>query len=74
MLNSITLRQLWLVIEQMPTQTLLELTTLELSRKIEAQLSHQSGLSSVELIAVESYIKSRIPLIRDSVESRATLI
>ena len=74
MLNSITLRQLWLVIEQMQTHTLLELSALELSRKIEAQLSQQSGLSSAELIAVESYIQSRMPLIRDSAESRATLI
>ena len=74
MLNSITLRQLWLIIEQTQTHTLLELSALELSRKIEAQLSQQSGLSSAELMAVESYIQSRMPLIRDSAESRATLI
>ncbi len=74
MLNSIALRQLWLIIEQTQTQTLLELSTLELSKKLQKQLEQQSCLSASELNAVESYIQSRIPLIRDSAESRAAII
>ena len=74
MLNSMTLRQLWLVIEQIQTHTLLELSVLELSRKIQTQLAQQSCLSTAELMEVECYIQSRMPLIRDSAESRVAPI
>ena len=69
-----TLRQLWLIIENLHTNTLLNLNDFELARKIQAQLNQEACLSSSELDKVKSYIQSRIPLIRDSAESRAATI
>ncbi len=69
-----TLRQLWLIIEHLHTNTLLDLNDLELARKIQEQLNQEAYLSSSEIHQVKSYIQSRIPLIRDSAESRAATI
>lgn len=69
-----TLRQLWLIIEHLQIHTLLDLNDFELARKIQAQLNQEACLSSEEIDKVKSYIQSRIPLIRDSAESRAATI
>ena len=69
-----TLRQLWLIIEHLHTNTLLDLNDWELARKIEAEMIQEAYLSSSEIHQVKSYIQSRIPLIRDSAESRAATI
>ncbi len=69
-----TLRQLWLIIEHLQIHTLLDLNDFELARKIQAQLNQEACLSSEEIAQVKSYIQSRIPLIRDSAESRAATI
>ena len=65
MLSAITLRQLWLIIEQTQTQTLLELSTRELSSKLQEQLKQQSCLSSAELIAVEGtpFARARLGMV-----------
>ena len=65
MLDSSTLHQIWLAIEQMQTDSLLGLSDLELVKQIQEQLEKQRFLTATELYAAHIYIQSRIPLIRD---------
>ena len=68
MLDSSKLHQIWLAIEQMPTDSLLGLSDLELVKQIQEQLEQQRFFTTTELYAAHIYIQSRIPLIRDLTE------
>ncbi|MGL4882591.1 MAG: hypothetical protein ACRC8K_16250 [Waterburya sp.] len=70
MLNSSTLRQIWLIIERTQTRILLELSDRELIRRLQEQLEAQISIPDSELIAARNYIQSKVPLIRDFAESR----
>lgn len=70
MLNSSTLRQIWLIIERTQTRILLELSDQELVRRLQEQLEAQISISDSELFAARNYIQSKVPLIRDFAEGR----
>ena len=72
MLNSSTLRQIWLIIERKQTPTILSLSDSEILQQLQEELQAQTFLSASELKAASLYISSRIPLIRDSAESKLT--
>ena len=70
MLNSSTLRQIWLIIEQTQKEILVELSDSEIVGQIQKQLETQIFIPNSELTAANNYIQSRIPLIRDFAESQ----
>lgn len=70
MLSSSTLRQIWLIIEQTQAQLILELDDSDLVRQAEKRLAARGFLSDAEMNKAQTYISSRIPLIRDLAQSR----
>ncbi|MGL5940986.1 MAG: hypothetical protein ACRC2S_11425 [Waterburya sp.] len=77
MLNSSTLRRIWLIVEQTQTRILLEQTRIllelsdsELVSRIQTQLETQVFLTASELNAAHHYIQSKVTLIRDLAECR----
>ena len=70
MLNSQTLRQIWLIIEQTHCRLLLELSDSQLVAQIQQQLETQVFLPDSEIYAARNYLQSRIPLIRDTAQGR----
>ncbi len=70
MLNSHTLRQIWLIIEQTHTRLLLELSDSQLVAQIQQQLEAEIFIPENELNAARNYLQSRIPLIRDTAQGR----
>lgn len=65
LVNSLTLRQLWSVVEETQTNTLLKFSDAELIQQLLKQLEKKSLLSSEEVGTMSNYISSRVPLIRD---------
>ncbi|NET35594.1 MAG: hypothetical protein F6K19_26815 [Cyanothece sp. SIO1E1] len=65
-----TLRQLWVVIHEMPTGLLLLLSDIELIQRLLHTLSHSHTLTFEEKNAVRAYLYNKLPLIRDLAESR----
>ncbi len=72
--SGLTLRQIWLSIERIQTDSLLELSDLELMRQIQEQLEEQKVLTSAELKFAHVYIQSRILLIRDLAENQLATV
>ena len=70
MVDSLTLRQIWLSIVGIQTKSLLELSDLELTRQIQDKLEQQNVLTAGELKFAQTYIQSRILLIRELAESQ----
>ncbi|MDJ0897898.1 MAG: hypothetical protein QNJ55_03730 [Xenococcus sp. MO_188.B8] len=70
MVDSLTLRQIWLSIVGIQTNSLLELSDLELTRQIQDKLEQQNVLTAGELKFAQTYIQSRILLIRELAESQ----
>ena len=70
MVDSLTLRQIWLSIVGIQTNSLLELSDLELMRQIQDKLEQQNVLTAGELKFAQTYIQSRILLIRELAESQ----
>jgi hypothetical protein len=62
--NSKTLRQLWFVVEQTQTSTLLGLGDTDLVKQLLEQLD-KKALSSEETNTMRAYISSKTSLIRD---------
>ena len=69
-MNSSTLRQIWLVIEETQTNILLGFNDAELIQQLLRQLENKKLLSSEETSAISAYISSRVPLIRDLAQAR----
>jgi hypothetical protein len=64
-MNSSTLRQIWLVIEETQTNILLGFNDAELIQQLLRELENKKFLTSEETSAISAYISSRVPLIRD---------
>lgn len=64
-MNSSTLRQIWLVIEETQTNILLGFNDAELIQQLLRQLENNQFLTTEETSAISAYISSRVPLIRD---------
>jgi hypothetical protein len=64
-MNSTTLRQLWSVIEETQTPTLLNLNDSDLTQQLLHQVQNKYVLSREDLQAVHHYLGDRLSLIRD---------
>lgn len=69
-MNSSTLRQIWLVIEETQTNILLGFNDAELIQQLLRELENKMLLSSENNSAISAYISSRVPLIRDLAQAR----
>jgi hypothetical protein len=69
--DSKTLRQLWSLVEQTQSATLLRLSDSDLVKQLLTQLDSQQVLSSEEINSVNSYLWSRTNLIRDLAIARS---
>ncbi|WP_414756309.1 hypothetical protein [Anabaena sp. CCY 9910] len=68
--NSKTLRQIWSLVEQTQSSTLLRLNDTDLVKQLLRQLNSQQALSIEEINSVNSYLSSRTNLIRDLATAR----
>ena len=68
MLDSSTLRILWLIIEQTQICIISELSDSEIVQHILSQLQEKTFLTTSELFDTKVYIYSRLHLIRDLAE------
>ncbi|MEC4818299.1 MAG: hypothetical protein SAK29_34260 [Scytonema sp. PMC 1069.18] len=64
-MNTSTLRQLWSVIEETQTSTLLNFNDKDLIQQLLKQLQHQKLLNNEELNTISTYLSSKVLLIRD---------
>ncbi len=69
-MNPVTLRQLWLVIEETQTPTLLRLSDADLIQQLLRQFMLRQSLTVEEFNMVTQYLHSRILLIRDIAQTR----
>lgn len=67
--SSSTLRHLWSVVEETQASILLEFSDTELIEQLLKQLE-EKRLVREETINIKTYIRSRLPLIRDIAASR----
>ena len=67
--SSSTLRHLWSVIEETQASILLEFNDIELTEQLLRQLE-EKRLVQEETKTIKTYIRSRLPLIRDIAASR----
>lgn len=74
MLPSSTIRQIWLIIEHTQAQLILELSDSDLVQKIQKKLAVRGFLSDAELNKAQTYIYSRLPLIRDLAQIRLAAV
>ncbi len=70
LLNSSTLRQLWSVVEETQSNTLLRLDDADLVKQLIGKVDSQKSLSSEESNTLMAYIYSRTTLIRDLAQAR----
>lgn len=67
------MRQLWNLIESTQVSTLLQLDDLALVQSLLKQFTAQQTLDARETSTLNTYINSRLLLIRDTAQHRATL-
>jgi hypothetical protein len=67
------IKQVWVAVEEIPSNDLLSLTDTALSAVVLRQVSRRGLLSGEELSRLYKYICSRLPLIRDLVDERLSL-
>ncbi len=70
-MNPYTLRQLWSLIEDTQTITLLDLSDIDLVVYLLTQMENRQPLSLQEVDLVSNYIQSKISLIRDLADVRS---
>ncbi len=68
------LRQIWSLVETTQTQVLLNLDDETLVQWLLRQLKSQRSLDSQETDLLNTYLQSRLPLIRDLAQSRRALV
>jgi len=68
------LRQIWSLVETTQTQVLLNLDDETLVQWLLRQLTTQRSLDSRETDLLNTYLQSRLPLIRDLAQSRRALV
>nr|WP_228014281.1 hypothetical protein [Fortiea sp. LEGE XX443] len=71
LVNSKILRQLWSVVEQTQSSTLLGLSDTDLVKLLLGQIESNKVLNHEETCSLTDYIYSRILLIRDLAQSRS---
>ena len=64
-MNSITLRKLWSVVEETQTPILLELNDTDLIQQLLHQIQRKYHISKEEMQAARHYLGDRLSLIRD---------
>ncbi|KAF3884703.1 MULTISPECIES: hypothetical protein [Nostocales] len=64
-MKSSTLRHLWSVIEETQTSILLNFSDTELIQQLLKQLQNQKLMNGEELTTINTYLSSKVPLIRD---------
>ena len=64
-MNSSTLRQLWALVEETHNTTLLKFGDAELVQQLLGQLQNKMILSGEELNTMNTYLNSKVSLIRD---------
>jgi hypothetical protein len=69
-INPRLLRQFWTVVETTQTNLLLNLDDPQLVQQLATDLENQQHLCLDEAQAVDQYIRSKLPLIRDIAQSR----
>ncbi len=69
-MKSSTLRYLWSVIEKTQTDTLLKLNDTDMVKQLLKQLDVKKTFSSEETSTINTYLYSRITLIRDLAQAR----
>ncbi|MBD2363599.1 hypothetical protein [Anabaena sp. UHCC 0399] len=70
-INSKILRQIWSVVEQTQSSTLLRLSDPDLVSQLLTQLDREQALTSEEINSVNTYLFSRTNLIRDLAIARS---
>jgi hypothetical protein len=71
-INPFLLRQFWNVVETTQANLLLHLDDPTLVRRLTNDLQVQRRLDEAETTAVNHYIESKLPLIRDIAQARLT--
>lgn len=71
-MTPLLLRQCWNVVETTQANLLLHLDDSTLVRHLTQDLQKQQTLDAAEATAVNHYIESKLPLIRDIAQSRVT--
>lgn len=67
------MRQLWAVIESTQVNTLLQFDDAALVQLLLKQFTAQQALNAQETRSLNTYIQSKLPLIRDTAEGRLSL-
>ncbi|MBW4561620.1 MAG: hypothetical protein KME32_10785 [Mojavia pulchra JT2-VF2] len=70
MITAKIMQQLWAVIESTNVSTLLQFDDVALVQLLLQQLKAKQGLDAQADSSVDTYIKSKLPLIRDTAEGR----
>jgi hypothetical protein len=73
MITAKIMQQLWAVIESTNVNTLLQFDDMALVQLLLQQLKAKQGLDTPTDSSLNTYIKSRLPLIRDTAEGRLSL-
>ncbi|BAB78027.1 hypothetical protein ACN23B_08310 [Anabaena sp. FACHB-709] len=73
MITTKIIRQLWAVIESTNVSTLLQFDDISLVQLLTQQLKVNQGLDAQVDSSLDSYITSKLPLIRDTAEGRLSL-
>ncbi len=73
MITAKMMRQLWTVIESTNVSTLLQFDDVALVQLLLQQLKAKQGLDAQADSSLNTYIKSKLPLIRDTAEGRLSL-
>jgi hypothetical protein len=73
MITAKIMRQLWAVIESTNVNTLLQFDDVALVQLLTQQLKAKQGLDAQADSSLNTYIQSKLPLIRDTAEGRLSL-
>jgi hypothetical protein len=73
MITAKLIQQLWAIIESTQVTTLLQFDDTALVQLLLQQLTVKQNLNPQDTPSVNTYIKSKLPLIRDTAESRMSL-
>ncbi|BAY21096.1 hypothetical protein NIES2100_08410 [Calothrix sp. NIES-2100] len=73
MITAKIMRQLWAVIESTNVSTLLQFDDVALVQLLLQQLKAKQGLDAQADNSLNTYIQSKLPLIRDTAEGRLSL-
>ncbi len=69
-MNTSRLRQIWTIIENTQADLILNFDSIQLSRFLVQEIQQTMPLTTEDRAFLNTYIESRIPLIRDLAQSR----